>query len=76
LACPMISLNASKSRSLAKIRIRPTARLSTWYAYPPLETRNRRGMALFYRNAIGFARDKDSRPLFIPLIPPRGIVVN
>ena len=32
LACPMISSNASKSRGLAKIRIRPTARLSTWYA--------------------------------------------
>jgi hypothetical protein len=45
LACSITSSSASKSRSLRKMRIRPTARFSTWYAYPPPATRNRRGMA-------------------------------
>ena len=38
------SSNASKSRCLPKMRILPTARFSTWYAYPPLANRNLRGM--------------------------------
>ena len=44
LACSMTSSKASKSLAFLKIRSRATARLSTWYAYPPLASRKRRGM--------------------------------
>ncbi len=59
--------NASKSRCLPKIRIRPAARLSTWYAYPPLAARNRRGMPGRLSHPSPLRQEKrHPTPLFVP----------
>ena len=56
--------NASKSRCLPKIRAFPTARLSTWYAYPPLVTRNRRGISGVHQILPVPSRTKTPDPLY------------
>ena len=49
-----------------KMRIRATARLSTWYAYPPVATRGRRGMAKGYSASAISSRKKTPDPFNPP----------